>query len=59
MAEFMGTKAAAELWGVSQDAVRRWCNDPKLRAAMGAEQDAKYSPWRIPIDAQCPRKPKK
>ncbi len=43
----MGTKEAAELWGVSQDRVRAWCrrtNDKKIT------QDKKGSPYHIPRD---------
>ena len=32
----MGTKQAAEKWGVSQDTVRRWCTEGKVP---GATQD--------------------
>ena len=48
----MGTKQAAEMWGVSQDTVRRWCTEGKVP---GATQDKKRSPWHIPSDAECPK----
>lgn len=51
----MGTKQAAEKWGVSQDTVRRWCTEGKVP---GATQDKKGSPWHIPKNAQCPKKKK-
>lgn len=41
----MGTKEAAELWGVKQTRVQAWCrkcNDPRIT------QDAKGHPWHIP-----------
>lgn len=43
----MGTKEAAEKWGVSQQKVQRWCrkqNDPLIT------QDKKGSPYHIPKD---------
>lgn len=50
--EFMGTKEASEKWNVPQNTISRWCREDKIA---GAEQDAKGSPWRIPINAQCPK----
>lgn len=55
MPEAMGTVLAAERWGVKPETVRRWCQDPVLRERMGAEQDGKGRPWRIPYDAECPK----
>ena len=49
--EFMGTKEASEKWGVNSSTITRWCRDGRIE---GAEQDAKGSPWRIPINVQCP-----
>ncbi len=49
--EFMGTKEASEKWNVSQNTVSKWCRENKIP---NAEQDAKGSPWRIPIDTPCP-----
>lgn len=43
----MGTKEAAEIWGVSQRKVQDWCRkttDPRIT------QDKKSSPWHIPKD---------
>lgn len=48
MGKYMGTKEAAEKWGVTQDCIARWCRTGKIK---DAEQDAKGSPWRIPINA--------
>lgn len=50
---FMGTKEASEKWGVSQATISRWCREGKIE---GAEQDAKGSPWRIPVDAVPPKR---
>lgn len=50
---YMGTREAAELWGVKQSAVSKWCREDKID---GAEQDKKGSPWRIPQNAKCPSK---
>lgn len=52
MAE-MGTKKAAELWGVSQKRVQDYCrktNDPRI------SQDKKGSPYHIPEDYPNPFK---
>ena len=54
--EFMGTGQAAEKWGYTKGTITKWCRDELIK---GAEQDAYGSPWRIPIDAECPRKIKK
>lgn len=48
MGKYMGTKEAAEKWEVTQDCIARWCRTGKIK---DAEQDAKGSPWRIPINA--------
>ncbi len=53
MGQFMGTKEASEKWGYSQNTISRWCREGKIE---GKEQDAPGSPWRIPVDAQCPAK---
>ena len=47
----MGTKEAAEKWGVEPRDVARWCREGKIP---NATQDARRSPWHIPIDAQKP-----
>ena len=47
----MGTKEAAERWGVSQAQVQKWCREGKISAAT---QDKKGSPWHIPKDTACP-----
>lgn len=52
----MGTKAAAEKWGYTQETIRKWCADGLIQ---GATQDKKGSPWHIPVDAECPKKIKR
>lgn len=52
----MGTKEAAEQWGCTQATVSKWCREGMIE---NAEQDCKGSPWRIPINTECPRKLKK
>ena len=47
----IGTKEAAERWGVSQALVQKWCREGKIP---NATQDGKGSPWHIPNDAVCP-----
>lgn len=49
----MGTKEAAERWGVSQALVQKWCREGKIPTAT---QDKKGSPWHIPKDATPPTK---
>lgn len=48
----MGTKQAAEKWGVSQATVAKWCREDKIK---GATQDKKGSTWHIPPNAQPPK----
>ena len=45
----MGTKEAAEKWGVSQDTVQKWCRSGKILPQ--PTQDKKGSPWHIQKDA--------
>lgn len=40
----IGTSKAAELLGVTQQTVQRWCREGKLKTAT---QDAKGRPWHI------------
>lgn len=47
----MGTKEAAEKWGVSQALVQKWCREGRIP---NATQDKKGSPWHIPKDADRP-----
>ena len=44
--EYMGTKEAAEKLHVKQATVAAWCREGRIP---NAEQDAKRSPWRIPV----------
>ena len=47
----MGTREAAELWGVSQECVRRFCYQYCQRIKDGLiTQDKKGSPYHIPKD---------
>ena len=51
----MGTREAAELWGVKQSDVSKWCREGKLKGGMEVcEQDAPGKPWRIRRDAVPP-----
>ncbi len=52
MGDYVGTKVKAEEWGYSQSTVANWCSKGLIP---GAEQDKKGSPWRIPVNAKCPR----
>ena len=52
MADTMGTKEAAELWGYKPAAISKWCRNGLIP---GASQDGVGSPWHIPKDAKCPR----
>ena len=47
----MGTKDAAEQWGVTQAQVQKRCREGRI---LNATQDKKGSPWHIPKDAVCP-----
>ena len=51
----MGTKEAAEKWGYTQATISSWCRQGIIE---NAEQDSKGSPWRIPINTECPKKEK-
>lgn len=48
----MGTKEAAEQWGVSQTLVQKWCRAGKIP---NATQDRKGSTWHIPKEAKPPK----
>lgn len=50
--EYMGTKEASEKWGYKQSTISAMCRDGIIE---GAEQDAKGSPWRIPVNAPNPK----
>lgn len=45
----LGTKEAAEKWGVSQSLVQRWCRRGKI---LNATQDEKGYPWHMPSRRQ-------
>lgn len=48
---YMGTSEAARKWKCTQAAVSKKCREGKV---IGAEQDGKGKPWRIPIDTPDP-----
>ncbi len=54
--EYMGTKEASEEWGYTQATITSWCRQGIIESA---EQDFKGSPWRIPVNAECPKKNRK
>ena len=47
----MGTKQAAEKWGVTQATVAKWCRNNLIN---GVTQDKKGAPWHIPKNANPP-----
>lgn len=51
--EYMGTKEAAKRWGYTQATVSKWCRNKLIKTA---EQDKTGSPWRIPVNTECPKK---
>ena len=51
--KMIGVPEYAKKHGVEDETVRKWCRSGKL---IGAEQDGKWKPWRIPIDAVPPSK---
>lgn len=52
----MGTREAAEKWGVTQATVQKWCREKKIFPV--PTQDKKGSPWHIEKDAKCPKNKK-
>ena len=55
MGVFMGTKEASEKWGYTQSQISKWCRAGLIE---DAEQDKSGCPWRIPINAECPKNAK-
>lgn len=49
----MGTKEASIKWGIPQEVIQRWCREGKIKPQ--PTQDAKGSPWHIPVDAIPPK----
>lgn len=45
----MGTKEAAEKWGVTQATVTKWCREGKITPV--PTQDKPGSPWHIEVNA--------
>lgn len=54
--KMIGVPEFAKKYHLDDEKVRRWCRSGKL---LGAEQDGKGKPWRIPIDAVPPQKKSK
>ena len=54
--EYMGTKEASEKGGYTKATITSWCRQGIIESA---EQDFKGSPWRIPVNAECPKKNRK
>ena len=52
--EYISTKEAAEKWGYTQDTISRWCREGKIYLVVKPEK--KGGQWRIPANAECPRK---
>ncbi|MCI9486617.1 MAG: helix-turn-helix domain-containing protein [Lachnospiraceae bacterium] len=52
--EYMGTKEAAEKWGYAQGTIAKWCKEGKISLVVKPEK--KGGQWRIPVNAECPRK---
>ena len=50
---YMDTKEAAQKWGYSEDAIRRWCREGKIY--LEAVAIKKNGRWQIPKDAECPK----
>lgn len=48
-----GYKRGFRKWGYSQPIISGWCRKGLID---GVEQDSKGCPWRIPVNAKCPRK---
>ncbi len=52
--EYMGTKEAAEKWGYTQATIRKWFNNGEIWLMVKPEKVS--GRWRIPKEAECPRK---
>ena len=52
--EYMGTKEAAEKWGYTQATIASWCRQGKICLVVKPEK--KGGQWRIPVNAECPKK---
>ena len=51
--EYMTIKQAAERWGYSEEAIRKWCKENKLLAVVEAQKIS--GRWQIPVNAECPK----
>ena len=54
--QYLSVKEVAKKWGYSESSVRKWCKDGIIKVTFGPEK--KNGHWKIPIDAQCPKKTK-
>ena len=55
--KYLTVKEAAEMWGYSEETIRRWCKNGFLSVTFVAVK--KNGRWMIPEDAPCPQKVKK
>lgn len=51
--EYMTTQEAADLWGYSENTIRKWCREGVLLVEVKAEKIR--GRWIIPAKAQCPK----
>lgn len=54
--QFITVKEASEKWGYSEDRIRRWCREGKIKLVAAAIKIS--GRWQIPSDAECPDEPK-
>lgn len=54
--KYLSVKEVANMWGYSEETIRKWCKLGMIKVTICAEK--KNGCWQIPIDAQCPRKTK-
>lgn len=52
MGEYIGTREAMKICGYSQAQISEWCRKGLI---LGAEQDGKGCPWRMPKDTVFPK----
>jgi excisionase family DNA binding protein len=51
--EYMTVKEAAELWGYSEETIRKWCRNGIISITLHAEKVSNR--WQIPKNALCPK----
>ncbi len=54
--EYMETREASEKWGYPQSTIAKWCREGKISLVIKSEK--KGGRWRIPVNAECPKKKK-